>query len=45
MAKYYFNEFWKNVDKQDILIMDVDKLQQKFIEFLKTKKRENGNNE
>jgi hypothetical protein len=45
IAKYYFNEFWKNVDKQDILIKDVDKLRQEFITFLETKKRENGNNE
>ena len=43
IAKYYFNEFWKNVNKQDILIKDVDALRKEFLTFLKDK--ENGNTE
>lgn len=43
IAKYYFNEFWKNIDKQKILVTDVETLQKEFITFLKDKK--NASNE
>lgn len=36
-AKFYFNEFWKQLDKKDVLITDVDKLREGFLNFLKDK--------
>jgi len=37
LRKFYFNEFWKTLDKTDILIKDVQSLNQIFDAFMLTK--------
>jgi hypothetical protein len=41
-AKYYFNEWWRTLKSQDILLKDIKVLQEEFKEYLKTKKINDG---
>jgi len=42
LAKFYFNEFWRTLTVDEILISDVDAIKNKFKSYLKTKKLNNG---
>jgi hypothetical protein len=33
-AKFYFNEFWRQLNQQDIILSDVDDINKKFKEYL-----------
>lgn len=39
-AKFYFNEFWRTLNQQDIILTDVDSINEKFKDYLS--KIENG---
>ena len=41
-AKFYFNEWWRTLKPQDIIIKDAEALNKEFEIFLKTKKLDNG---
>jgi len=41
LAKYYFNEFWKRLSTQDIILFDVDKLDAEFGKYLINKTKTN----
>ena len=36
-AKFYFNEFWRNLNKQDIVLKDTENIKKEFDKFLNTK--------
>ena len=42
LAKFYFNEFWKSLKSQDIILKDVEVLKNEFHTYLETKKTTNG---
>jgi hypothetical protein len=42
IAKYYFNEWWRTLKPQDILLKDVEAIQKDFETYLKTKNLDNG---
>jgi len=42
IAKFYFNEWWTSLDKNDILLKDTDKLKSEFNTYLKTKNIDDG---
>jgi hypothetical protein len=35
-AKFYFNEFWRTLNQQDIVLSDVEKIKKQFETYLKT---------
>ena len=41
-AKFYFNEWWRTLNEEDILLKDVVGLSNEFNTFINTKKIENG---
>jgi hypothetical protein len=42
ISKFYFNEFWRTLQPQDILISETDTIKSKFDRFLKNKKLNDG---
>jgi len=42
LAKFYFNEFWRTLKTQDIILKDTEQIKKDFESYLKTKKLENG---
>ena len=45
LKKYYFNEFWKLLDRDEILMKSEEQLNQMFNEFILTKNLENAGQE